>query len=294
LRAKRTSLLETFRERYYRLGEERTQRISTFFSVVNSEIVAAKAMFLAYSDPLEKFRALLFEYAHTLGHGVEAFCNKAYLKAGQKGIPIPEDALRLHGQCVGMAVLWAGQMSFDLGELKGNPFNLHQGLVYLFNRHGGFDFSPLRRLFDALGFSKDDFCNGVLEVVRRDNKRGYCACSARTSVDQLVTGRLGKMMRSNDANAELRYLVEVEEDWQRRVLCMAFDGVFDKAADLDADGKLIFVPSATVRSTEASCLKSESSDVGQTISKAIAKIYQPVERRRPGRKKGFRGGVQGG
>jgi hypothetical protein len=42
------------------------------------------------------------------------------------GIPVPEEALRLHGSCVGMAVLWAGQMSFDLGELRGDGFNLHQ------------------------------------------------------------------------------------------------------------------------------------------------------------------------
>ena len=52
---------------------------------------------------------------------------------------------------------------------------------------------------------------------------------------QLVTGRLGKMMRSTDKNAELRYLVEVDEDWQKRVLGMAFDGKFDKVADLDDD-----------------------------------------------------------
>ena len=75
--------------------------------------------------------------------------------ARQRGIEVPEDAIRLHGQCVGMAVLWAGQMSFDLGELKGDGFALHQGFVYLFNRHGGFDFSPVRRLFDTLGISKE-------------------------------------------------------------------------------------------------------------------------------------------
>ena len=40
--------------------------------MLNSEIVRAKAMFLAYEDPFEKYRALLFEYAHTLGHAVEA------------------------------------------------------------------------------------------------------------------------------------------------------------------------------------------------------------------------------
>ena len=38
-------------------------------------------MILAYSDPFEKYRALLFEYAHTLGLGVEAFTTDLYLKA---------------------------------------------------------------------------------------------------------------------------------------------------------------------------------------------------------------------
>ena len=219
LRRKRQKMLNDFRTRYYSLGERKVNKIKSFISVVNREIVMAKAMFLAYSDPFEKYRALLFEYAHTLGHGVEAFLNLAYGMAKRNNIPIPEEAIRLHGQCVGMAVLWAGQMSYDLGELKGRGFQLHQGFVYLFNRHGGFDFRPCRQLFDALGLTKEEFTEGVLEVVRRDNKRGYCICSDHTkSVDQLVTGRPGKMMRSSDPNAELRYLVEVDEEWQARVL----------------------------------------------------------------------------
>ena len=79
--------------------------------------------------------------------------------------------------------------------------------------------------------TKEEFIEGVLRVVRRDNKRGYCACSDESkSVDQLVTGRPGKMMRSTDKNAELRYLVEVDEAWQARVLSMAYDGIFDKVS----------------------------------------------------------------
>lgn len=76
-------------------------------------------MFLAYSDPFEKYRALLFEYAHTLGHGVEAFVNKLYKMANDQGLTLSDDSLRLHGQCVGMAVLWAGFMSAELNVLKG-------------------------------------------------------------------------------------------------------------------------------------------------------------------------------
>jgi len=273
LEKKRADLLVEFRSRYYALGKVKTESVKSFLSTVNKEIVSAKAMFLAYSDPFEKYRALLFEYAHTLGHGVEAFANLCYTRALEKGIAVPESAQRLHGQCVGMAVLMAGQMSNDLGELKGDSFAMHQGLVYLFNRHGGFDFEPLKKLFDDMGVSKEDFCDGVLDVVRRDNKRGYIVCDDCTkSVDQLVTGRIGKMMRSTDKNAELRYLVEVDEDWQKRVLGMAFDGKFDKVADVDDEGKLRFRERRSVIKGEK-VLVSSSGDVGVFLHDAIASIY---------------------
>merc|ERR1719440_826480 len=98
------------------LPSEQRKEVMAFLTSINEEVIKAKAMFLAYADPFEKYRALLFEYAHTLGHGVEAFLNLAYTRAAERGIEVPEEAIRLHGQCVGMAVLWAGQMSFDLGE----------------------------------------------------------------------------------------------------------------------------------------------------------------------------------
>merc|ERR1712014_74958 len=97
----------------------------------------------------------------------------------------------------------------------------------------------------GLAISKAEFCEGVLGVVRRDNKRGYVASSdASKSVDQLVTGRPGKMAKSDDINAELRYLVEVDEDWQLKVLRDAFEGEFDKVADMQ-DGNLVFLPSCS-------------------------------------------------
>lgn len=82
---------------------------------------------------------------------------------------------------------------------------------------------------------------GVLRVVRRDNKRGYCNCSSPTaSVDQLVVQRPGKMLRSRDPNAELRYLVEVDEALQASVIRRAWNGEFDVVADLNEDGALVF------------------------------------------------------
>merc|ERR1712023_138637 len=118
--------MQTFRECYYNeLSEHDRSAIKDFLTTINVEIVKAKAMFLAYSDPFEKYRALLFEYAHTLGHGIEAFANALYARAERKGISVRSTAQRLHGQCVGMAVVWAGEMSKELGVLEGKGLELH-------------------------------------------------------------------------------------------------------------------------------------------------------------------------
>jgi len=228
LYAERKQLLNTLRAEFHTaLPEDGRQQVVQFLTVINEEVIKAKAMFLAYSDPFEKYRALLFEYAHTLGHGVEAFIHGLYRRAEAQGVDYT-DAFRLHGQCVGMAVVWAGEMSKELGHLKGDGYLAHQSLVYLFNRFGGFDFKPLRALCDELDVSCDEFCEGVLQVVRRDNKRGYCKCLPGSSVDQLVRDRPGCLLRSGDPSAELRYLVEVSEDAQRDVLERAFDGDYDR------------------------------------------------------------------
>merc|ERR1711916_414663 len=104
---------------------------------------------------------------------------------------------------------------------------------------------------------------------------GYCKCSDESkSVDQLVTGRPGKMMRSANFNAELRYLVEVDEDWQRRVLGMAFDGYFDKVADIDENGRLVFKDRLRKNESTTRRLTSKSGDVGAYMHRAIGTIYK--------------------
>eukprot|EP00441_Pelagodinium_beii_P007495 CAMPEP_0197703798 /NCGR_PEP_ID=MMETSP1338-20131121/125614_1 /TAXON_ID=43686 ORGANISM="Pelagodinium beii, Strain RCC1491" /NCGR_SAMPLE_ID=MMETSP1338 /ASSEMBLY_ACC=CAM_ASM_000754 /LENGTH=845 /DNA_ID=CAMNT_0043287697 /DNA_START=105 /DNA_END=2643 /DNA_ORIENTATION=+ len=227
LQSERQQHLSQLRSEFHEgLPEDGRKQVVSFLTAINEEVIKAKAMFLAYSDPFEKYRALLFEYAHTLGHGVEAFMNGLYRRAEALKLDYSE-AFRLHGQCVGMAVLWAGEMSKELGHLEGDGYLAHQALVCLFNRFGGFDFKPLRRLCDELGVCRDEFCEGVLQVVRRDNKRGYCKCSPGNSVDQLVRERPGCLLRSSDPSAELRYLVEVSEEAQREVLQRAFEGDYD-------------------------------------------------------------------
>jgi len=153
-----------------------------------------------------------------------------------------------------------------LGVLDGDGFELHQSFVYLFNRYGGFSFEPLRKLCDLLSVTKEEFCEGVLRVVRRDNKRGYVASADPSkSVDQLVTGRPGRMLRSGDQSAELRYLVEVDEQWQHDVLCRAYDGYFDRIADLEG-GKLKFV-APNVGTT------ANSHDVGAYIHAELQNLF---------------------
>jgi len=239
LQSQRHALLTQYQSSFHTMPADTKNAMQNFLTTINLEVVKAKAMFLSYSDPFEKYRALLFEYAHTLGHGVEAFMNGLYQRAEAEGVEY-QGAIRQHGQCVGMAVQWAGQMSAELGKLSGRGLTAHQSLVYLFNAYGGFSFGPLRKLMDELGVSKDEFVEGVLAVVRRDNKRGYTNCTdCCKSVDQLVTDRPGKMLRSADPNAELRYLVEVDESWQAQVLDQAFEGFFDRVADVK-DGELVF------------------------------------------------------
>ena len=106
---------------------------------------------------------------------------------------------------------------------------LCHSLQYLFNR-GWFSFSPLRESCDDLGVDRK---NSVLQVVRRDNKSGYCNyCDPKKPVDQVVTNRPSKMLGSNNPNTEVRYLGEIDEEWQKRALLKPFEGEFDKVADL--------------------------------------------------------------
>merc|ERR1711968_4303 len=266
LKDQRKVLMSNLRAQFHSLPEESKASMKSFLTVFNKEIISAKAMFLAYSDPFEKYRALLFEYAHTLGHGIEAFANLMYKKAADAGIEVPPDALKLHGQCVGMAVQWAGYMSSDLNLLAGAGLAAHQAFVYTFNRFGGFCFQPLRELCDTLGVSREELIEGVLAVVRRDNKRGYCKCEdGIESVDQLVVGRPGRMVKSADASAELRYLITINERLQKDVLSKAFDGEFDKVADI-RDGQLVFIPYGQQR--EAPAIK-----VAAALRSLIQQLY---------------------
>jgi 3-dehydroquinate synthetase len=247
----RKVVLDKLREKFHQgLPDSDRKQIISFLTTINEEVIKAKAMFLAYSDPFEKYRALLFEYAHTLGHGIEAFMNGLYRRAEALNIDY-EDAFRLHGQCVGMAVILAGEMSKSLGHLSGQGYLAHQSLVYLFNRFGGYDFMPLRKLCMELSVSQEEFCEGVLKVVRRDNKRGYCKCEPGSSVDQLVQNRPGCLLRSSDASAELRYLVEISEESQRKVLETAFEGAFDNVLVLGESGlEIVHRDIKTQRSSE--------------------------------------------
>jgi len=274
LEERRRGVLKTLRGVFHgELPETARGEVMSFMTAINEEVIKAKAMFLAYSDPFEKYRALLFEYAHTLGHGVEAFMNGLYRRAAALDIDYTE-AFRLHGQCVGMAVLWAGEMSRELGHLEGDGYLAHQSLVYLFNRFGGFDFGPLRRLCDDLDVSVEEFCEGVLKVVRRDNKRGYCHCASGSSVDQLVRDRPGCLLRSSDPGAELRYLVEVSEDAQRRVLERAFDGEYDKVLVCSRGAGTPEALALVARSSGTAASQGSATVAAEALDALITQLYR--------------------
>jgi len=129
-----------------------------------------------------------------------------------------------------------------MGALTGNGFFVHQAMVYLFNRFGGFTFGPVRKLCDAVGISQDEFLVEVMAKVRMDNKRGYVACTDCTkSVDQLVQSRPGRMLKCDDPNAAIRYLTMVDESSQIEMLERAWAGEFDKVAVLGSAGTIEFV-----------------------------------------------------
>merc|ERR1712023_289820 len=259
LKDQRKVLMSYLRAQFHSLPEESKASMKSFLTVINKEIISAKAMFLAYSDPFEKYRALLFEYAHTLGHGIEAFANLMYERAAAAGIQVPSDARKLHVQ-------WAGDMSRELNLLTGPGLIAHQAFVYTFNNFGGFCFKPLRELCDALGVSREELIDGVLAVVRRDNKRGYCKCEDGVeSVDKLVVGRPGRMIKSADASAELRYLITINEQLQRSVLSKAYDCEFDKVADI-RDDEMVFIPYVVKR--EASACQ-----VAKTLRSSLKELY---------------------
>jgi len=168
----------------------------------------------------------------------------------------------------------------DMGHLQKEGYMAHQSLVYLFNRFGGFDFAPLRRLCDELEVSCEEFCEGVLRVVRRDNKRGYCKCAPGSSVDQLVRERPGCLVRSSDPSAELRYLVEVSEDSQRRVLERAFEGEFDRVLVCGASEKegaspmqLALVSRADFEAKYAEAPSPPSTQAAEALDSLIAGLY---------------------
>ena len=79
------------------------------------------------------------------------------------------------------------------------------------------------------------------------------------------------MLGSDDPNAEIRYLVEVDEEWQGNVLAKAFDGYFDKVADLQ-QGEIKFISSSQAQKKNA--LKSSSKQVARHIRNALLEAYK--------------------
>lgn len=111
------------------------------------ESLRAKLAVMA-QDSRERHAGLVLEYGHTVGHAVE-MCDQRV--RGVRGTS--------HGESVGFGMLVAARVSHALGHLDDAGLALHEDLIAALG-------AP-RRLPAGVGVGD------VLDVVRRDNKRGY-------------------------------------------------------------------------------------------------------------------------
>lgn len=95
------------------------------------------------ADVYEKHSGLVLEYGHTLGHALET------LSSGQ---------LR-HGYAVGLGMLAAARISVELGFMSAADADVH---LHLIEKNG----APTRYRVPVAGAE-------ILDVLRKDNKRGY-------------------------------------------------------------------------------------------------------------------------
>lgn len=131
--------------------------------------LAAKLEIMAL-DKHEKSRGLVLEYGHTIGHAIElADCTR-------------DDIERIsHGEAVGVGMVGAAQIAYEIEVLDAASVDLHYELLY---RAGA-----LRPL--PSGVSPEQ----VINLIRFDNKRGYRKKDS-TCIDMILLRRLGQPLGS--------------------------------------------------------------------------------------------------
>ncbi|WP_016908914.1 2-deoxy-scyllo-inosose synthase [Streptomyces xiaopingdaonensis] len=131
------------------------------------------------SDHQEKGEALILEYGHTTGHAAELLTGGRFR----------------HGYAIGVGMLAAARMSRRLGVLDLSDEHAHRELL---ERNGAPTQLPPGLLTDAL-----------VEVVRRDNKRGYLPGTPGT-LDYILLEAPGRAHRPGG-----RMITQVDEETVR-------------------------------------------------------------------------------
>lgn len=93
-------------------------------------------------DPFEKKQAIIFEYGHTIGHGIELSC----------------EGRLSHGEAVALGMKYAAQIANSLGLLTNQSLQVHQQLI-----------DKLRPEFPG----EQPKVASIMRYVLNDNKRGY-------------------------------------------------------------------------------------------------------------------------
>ena len=123
------------------------------------------------NDKCEKKQALVLEYGHTVGHAIELL---HYYASKETAIS--------HGEAVGLGMLSAAHISYQLGYLDEKEMILHHELLHM---------NGINRMLPRELKSEQ-----ILEKCLCDNKRGYIA-SSKGKLDMIILERLGKAVRNS-------------------------------------------------------------------------------------------------
>jgi len=149
--------------------------------------LCAKDMLLEH-DPKEKTLAIVFEYGHTIGHGIEII-----------------DGMDLsHGEAVALGMLGASHISTKLNIMTPEDRKKHDAMVYALKPQ-------------ATTLPERDFTDEVMMKVKRDNKRGYIEERAGFCPFILLK-KVGKLHKPNKY-----YLEYVPDDIVREAIKFVID-----------------------------------------------------------------------
>jgi 3-dehydroquinate synthetase len=119
------------------------------------------------NDKFEKSQGLVLEYGHTLGHAIELADHQISSSGGIS-----------HGEAVGIGMLGAAHIAYELGYLDDTSVELHYELLKLID-------AP-QKIPEAIS------CKDVLQKCMFDNKRGYIV-SLGDTVNMILLKKIGEV-----------------------------------------------------------------------------------------------------